>query len=52
MADMTYGANGLAMTEQFEGLRLTAFLLWDHAGGVVVPGLLKRRQAEMALFQS
>lgn len=28
------------------------FLLWDHAGGVVVPGLLARRQAEMALFQS
>ena len=28
------------------------FLLWDHAGGVVVPGLLVRRQAEMALFQS
>ena len=26
------------------------FLLWDHAGGVVVPGLLKRRQAERALF--
>ncbi len=28
------------------------FLLWDHAGGVVVQGLLTRRQAEMALFQS
>ncbi|HUZ96729.1 MAG TPA: lysozyme, partial [Edaphobacter sp.] len=28
------------------------FLLWDHAGGIVVQGLLKRRQAEMALFQS
>lgn len=28
------------------------FLLWDHAGGVVVPGLLRRRQAEMDLFQS
>lgn len=28
------------------------FLQWDHAGGVVVPGLLVRRQAEMALFQS
>lgn len=27
------------------------FLLWDHAGGVVVPGLLMRRQAEMALFK-
>lgn len=26
------------------------FLLWDHAGGCVVPGLLKRRQAEQALF--
>jgi lysozyme len=26
------------------------FLLWDHAGGVVVPGLLRRRQAESALF--
>jgi lysozyme len=28
------------------------FLLWDHAGGVVVQGLLTRRKAEMALFQS
>lgn len=28
------------------------FLLWDHAGGVVVPGLLRRRQAESNLFQS
>jgi lysozyme len=28
------------------------FPLWDHAGGKVIPGLLKRRQAEMALFQT
>ena len=28
------------------------FLLWDHAAGRVVPGLLARRQAEMAMFQS
>ena len=28
------------------------FLLWDHAKGVVIPGLLRRRQQEMALFQS
>jgi lysozyme len=28
------------------------FLRWDHAGGVQVPGLLLRRQAEMALFQT
>ena len=28
------------------------FLLWDHAGGMVVPGLLVRRQAEAGLFQS
>jgi lysozyme len=28
------------------------FLLWDHAGGVVVPGLLARRKAERDLFQS
>ena len=28
------------------------FLRWDHAGGVVVPGLLTRRQAEMTLFQT
>jgi lysozyme len=27
------------------------FLLWEHAGGVVVPGLLARRRAEMELFQ-
>jgi lysozyme len=26
------------------------FPLWDHAGGRVLPGLLKRRQAEQALF--
>ena len=28
------------------------FLLWDHAGGLVVPGLLERRRAELQLFQS
>lgn len=28
------------------------FLLWDHAGGFVVQGLLARRKAEMTLFQS
>ena len=28
------------------------FLLWDHAGGVAVPGLLRRRQAEVAMFNS
>ena len=27
------------------------FLLWDHAGGAVVPGLLERRRAELQLFQ-
>ena len=28
------------------------FLRWDHVRGVVVPGLLRRRQAEMKLFQA
>ncbi len=28
------------------------FLVWVYAGGVQVPGLVKRRQAEAALFQS
>jgi lysozyme len=28
------------------------FLLWDHARGVVIQGLLRRRQAESDLFQS
>lgn len=28
------------------------FQLWDHAGGVVVPGLLQRRQAEANLFSA
>jgi lysozyme len=28
------------------------FDLWDHAGGAVVAGLLRRRQAEMAMFDS
>jgi lysozyme len=27
------------------------FDLWDHAGGAVVAGLLRRRQAETALFE-
>lgn len=26
------------------------WLEWDHAGGVVVPGLLNRRRAELAIF--
>lgn len=28
------------------------FLLWDHVDGVAVPGLLRRRRAEMELFQA
>ena len=28
------------------------FLLWDHARGVVIQGLLRRRQAESDLFQT
>lgn len=28
------------------------FELWDHAGGAVVAGLLRRRQQEAALFES
>jgi lysozyme len=27
------------------------FLQWDHVNGVVVPGLLARRKAEMAMFE-
>jgi len=33
-------------------LAAAQFPLWDHAGGVVVPGLLARRNAEMSLFLS
>jgi len=29
----------------------TELLKWDHVGGVVVPGLLRRRQAEADLIQ-
>lgn len=28
------------------------FPKWDHSGGVVVPGLLRRREAEQTLFNS
>lgn len=28
------------------------FIRWDHARGVVIPGLLRRRQAEQLLFQT
>ena len=28
------------------------FLVWDEAGGQIEPGLLRRRQAEMAMFTS
>lgn len=28
------------------------FLLWDHVDGAAVPGLLRRRRAEMELFQA
>jgi len=30
----------------------TQFDLWDHAGGAVVAGLLRRRQAETTLFEA
>jgi GH24 family phage-related lysozyme (muramidase) len=28
------------------------WLAWDHAGGVVLPGLLNRRRAEFAIFRT
>lgn len=28
------------------------FLLWDHVRGVIIPGLLRRREAEAKLFSS
>ncbi len=37
-------ANFTAAAAQFD--------LWDHAGGAVVAGLLRRRQAETALFET
>lgn len=36
-------------TSNFSGAA-DEFLKWDHAGGVVVAGLTRRRQAERALF--
>ena len=33
-------------------LAAAQFLLWDHVRGVVIPGLLRRRQAEMELFKT
>jgi GH24 family phage-related lysozyme (muramidase) len=30
----------------------TQILLWDHAGGVVVEGLLRRRKGELALWET
>lgn len=27
------------------------FVLWDHAGGKVLPGLLRRRQQEQSIFE-
>lgn len=33
-------------------LAAAQFLLWDHVNGAIVRGLLARRKAEMALFQS
>lgn len=33
-------------------LAAAQFDLWDHAGGVELAGLLRRRQAEAALFQT
>lgn len=52
-AGATHLANSTLLRELNQGNHATAaaqFVLWDHAGGCVVPGLLKRRQAEQALF--
>ncbi len=58
MADMTYSDNGLAMTEQFEGLRLTAYqdqvgvwtIGYGHTGSDVYGGLtITQDQAQQLL---
>jgi lysozyme len=40
----------LVNTGDFAGAA-AQFPLWDHAGGQVVPGLLRRRQAEQVMFE-
>jgi lysozyme len=42
---------GLLNSEDYQGAA-NEFCKWDHAGGVVVPGLLRRRQAEEVEFNS
>lgn len=46
---------GSTMLKQLNASNFVAaagqFVLWDHAGGQVVRGLLLRRQAEAAMFQ-
>ncbi len=38
-------------TGDFDGAA-NEFLRWDHVNGMVIPGLLRRRQAEAQLFRS
>jgi lysozyme len=39
------------LREEWEGAA-DAFLMWSKAGGKVLPGLVRRRKAEIALFLS
>ena len=59
--NLTYSGRGLALTEQFEGCRLTAYqdqvgvwtIGYGHTGTDVTPGLtITQQQAEAGLFQS
>jgi len=44
LAELNRGARDIVVAEQF--------LLWVHAGGTILPGLVTRRKAESALFLS
>jgi lysozyme len=56
--DLTYSRNGLALTEQYEGCRLTAYqdqvgvwtIAYGHTGADVTPGLtITQTEAEALL---
>jgi len=55
LVDFTYNLGAGAVKEMLAhgwSAVPTQIVRWDHAGGQVLPGLLERRQKELALFQT
>ena len=52
LCDFTYNCGSGALSELLRGSLPDDLLAWDHAGGVILPGLRTRREADVTLYKT